>query len=817
MRHELSFGHRCERSAGRHVWGSRWAYRGGIALTIAWVVLGGGVTGAEPAGGTPPAGATTAAVRLSAEEQAAFARDVAPLLKKYCVDCHSGDEPKGEFRLDSEAGALVADVAHIDRLISNLEMRIMPPEDAPQPTPAEVAVMARWFQTALAEHSDPGHPQPGRVTLRRLNRTEYNLTIRDLVGVDFQPADDFPSDDIGYGFDNIGDVLSLPPILLEKYLAAAEQVVEQAVLDTSSLPPPRARYQAEYLRNYVDRQPLGPAKVRQGVAKLLTGGNELGTIFESPAAGPYVLRVRGHGEQAGEELVKMAVRVDGIDVAQFEVLAVAGETGTYEARTELAAGPRRISIAFLNDYYNPEAVDPAARDRNLCVESLEIDGPLDPALRPLPESHRRIVFREPSGTDAAEHAACAREVLQAFASRAFRRPVTEEELGRLVALVEMAEKEGDTFVRGIQLALEAVLVSPHFLFRVELDPTERSTEPRQLNDYELASRLSYFLWSSMPDETLFGLAATGQLRDPVVMAAQVRRMLADPKARALAEHFGGQWLTVRNLRNFAPDLKQFPKFNEALRAAMLEETTQFFLAVMTEDRSVFDFLDGDFTFVNEDLARLYGVEGVRGSEFRRVSLASLPRRGVLTQASVLAVTSNPTRTSPVKRGKWVMEQILGTPPPPPPPGTPDLDQAMGVPADATLRARIEAHRAKPECASCHDRMDPLGFGFENFDAIGAWREQDLGQPVDASGTLPDGSTFRGPLELVTILRSRPDDFRRALAEKLLTYALGRGVEVTDRRTVQQICQELEGAEDRFSALVLAIVRSEPFQLRGAEP
>jgi hypothetical protein len=408
----------------------------------------------------------------------------------------------------------------------------------------------------------------------------------------------------------------------------------------------------------------------------------------------------------------------------------------------------------------------------------------------------------------------AREIISDVMGRAFRRPPTPAEINRVVALVELADRNGENFNVAVGLGIQAILVSPHFLFRVELDPP--SDDPggiRTLNDYELATRLSYFLWSSMPDDELFALARLGKLRSGDNLERQVRRMLADPKSQALVENFAGQWLQLRNLDTAAPDKGRYPDFDEPLRRAMRQETELFFAAIMKEDRSVLDFLDGDFTFVDERLARHYGIPDVKGNEFRRVQLDRHQRGGVLTHASVLTVTSNPTRTSPVKRGKWVLENILGTPPPPPPPNVPELKEEAVGELTGSLRQRMEQHRAKPDCAVCHERMDPLGFGLENYDGIGAWRTSEGRFEIDPSGVLPGGQSFSGPQELKSILKARKDEFVKCLAEKMLTYGLGRGVEYSDRGTIHDIAKSVEAGEYKFSSLILAIVKSEPFEKR----
>jgi hypothetical protein len=447
------------------------------------------------------------------------------------------------------------------------------------------------------------------------------------------------------------------------------------------------------------------------------------------------------------------------------------------------------------------------------VDSLEVQGPIEAAPRPVPESHSRIIFRDPKP---GETRTCAREILGRFASRAFRRPATREEVDRLVDLAEAAMKDGDTFERGIQVALAATLVSPHFLFRVEMGNEPAPGSERQtLGDFDLATRLSYFLWSSMPDDALFVLAREGKLRDEVTLEAQARRMLNDPRAQALVENFAGQWLHLRNLKSVAPAKDRFPAFDEALRLAMQRETELFFESIVREDRSVLEFLDSEYTFLNERLAKHYGVDGVTGPEFRRVLLSGDRRGGLLGQASVLTVTSNPTRTSPVKRGKWILEQLLGTPPPPPPPDVPELKDDKDVVLRGSLRERMEQHRANPSCAACHSRMDPLGFGLENYDAIGAWRDQDGAFPIDTTGTLPTGQSFRGPKELKAILKGKEKDFTGCLTEKLLTYALGRGLESSDDCTVDKIARAVAADGHRFSRLVVEIVKSAPFRERRA--
>jgi hypothetical protein len=746
------------------------------------------VLAAEPA----PSSQAADVAAIAAE----FHGQVEPFFTRYCLKCHGAEEPKGEFSLQGylSRAAIVADREAWEKVSRKLHDREMPPEEEPQPEVAERERATSWIDQQLAQFDCGRDRDPGRVTIRRLNRNEYNNTIRDLLGVDFHPADDFPSDDVGYGFDNIGDVLSMPPILLEKYLAAAEKIAERA-LGTDQV-------------NLVTGETTGGETI-EGGARILTHKLEVSAPVRMFGQGEYMFRVRAYGEQAGDEPVKMTMYLDNKVIRTFDVNAVEGKPELYEGWMTTKGGQRTFSIAFLNDYYEPE--QPAPNDRNLIISDLEVMGPYPP-------NARLVIPREHTPEN---RMLVARESLNALVSRAFRRPSTSGEVDRLLKLVDLALAEGDNFNAAMGVALQAILVSPHFLFRVELDPAPNGPgNVRTLSDFEFATRLSYFLWSSMPDDELLGLARSGQLRKDDELEKQVRRMLADRKAQALVENFAGQWLQLRNLRTMAPDKGQYPGFDDALRAAMQTESELFFAAVMREDHSVLDFLDSDYTFVNERLARHYGISGISGNEFRKVTLERGQRGGVLGHASVLTVTSNPTRTSPVKRGKWVLENLLGTPPPPPPAEVPPLDEKPSEVAGGTLRERMEQHRAKADCAICHNRMDPLGFGLENYDGIGGWRAKDGPFDIDASGTLPNGQSFSGPAELKRVLLARQDDFVRCLTEKMLTYGLGRGVEYSDKCTVADVANAMREHEYKFSSMILAIVQSDAFQKRrgaGSQP
>ncbi len=751
-----------------------------------------------------------AADRLARAEER-YHREVLPVLNQYCWDCHGDGMDKGDVSLDAFTNltAVLQDRRLWERVMQTVRSGDMPPKKKKQPADEERSAVVAWIDTTLFP-VDPDRPDPGRVTLRRLNRTEYNNTIRDLIGLDLRPADDFPQDDVGYGFDNIGDVLSLPPILWERYLRAAEMVLDEAIVSGPREPRTR-RFTPRDLRGHNGNDALAT----------MSSNGEMTLTVPVQFPGEYVLRVRAYGDQAGDERVRMAVRLDGRDLEEVEVRRGKNDPKFYEVRTAIEPGEHQVGIAFLNDFYEEQEVEvprgngrvrkeKRIRDRNLQVTAVEVVGPHSEGTPPLTDVHRRIFFRGHDGTD---DPGAAREIIGRFAGRAFRRPVTPGELDRLVGLYREALDDGDNFEASVRHALTAVLVSPAFLFRGELQPDpDNPLEVRPVDEYALASRLSYFLWSTMPDDVLMDLAARGRLRRN--LGAQVARMLRDPRSRALTENFAGQWLQLRKLEILAPDKAKFPDFDAELAASMRRETEQLFEAILFEDRPVTEFLTAEYTFLNGRLARHYGVDGVDGDGFVRVSMKGRGRSGVLTHGSILTLTSNPTRTSPVKRGLWVMDNILGTPPPPAPPGVPPLDEKE---LKGTLRERMEQHRNNPSCASCHERMDAIGFGFEHFDAIGRYRERDGEEPVEAQGSLSDAEAFADHLELNRLLASsRRGDFLRCLTEKLLTYALGRGLEYYDRPAVERIVRRLEENDLRMSELVRGVVDSVPFQLRRGE-
>lgn len=736
------------------------------------------------------------------QSSASFAKDVRPLLQKYCISCHGGARPKADLSLEkyTDETSVVNDRDMWDAIADQLQSRSMPPEGKPQPTAAEFSLMTGWITATLQRVDCADGINPGRVTVRRLNRAEYNNTIRDLLGVDVRPADEFPLDDSGYGFDTIGDVLSISPILMERYLAAAEKVVKIAMNGPSN-----GKTVSLVKANQFSGGNGGSAGYRT-----LSSNGEITASISVPADAEYLLRIRAHETPAGTERAKMKLRVDNKDIYTFRVQAREDFPGVYERSVSLKKGNHTIGLAFLNDFFDPDTKRADRRDRNLMVHQVEA---IDPKFEEIPESYRRLMIAQPSATVTKTEAA--RKILRNFARRAFRRPVEPEEVDRLLEIAGMAFKEGDDFNQAVGVAIQAALVSPHFLFRPEIDDPKQKGSHR-ISHFELASRLSYFLWSSMPDDELFSLADEGTLHDPAVLSRQVARMLQDTRARALVENFGGQWLETRKVEIVTPDRRLFPSFNRSLRSAMKEETERYFWEITSQNRSILEFLDSDYTFVNDRLARHYGLPNVDGPEFRKVSLQGGRRGGILTQGTFLTITSNPTRTSPVKRGKWVLEQVLGTPPPPPPPNVPELTE-NNAQLTGTLRQRMEQHRKDPNCASCHQRMDPIGFGLENYDAIGAWRERDAGAPIEPAGKLPSGESFDGPEQLKKVLQEHKDLFVRCLAEKMLTYALGRGTEYYDRCAVDEIVKATEKADYRFQALILAVVQSEPFQRKAVEP
>lgn len=829
-----------------------------------------------------------------------YQQHVLPVLSRSCMTCHNDRSKAGTLSLEGfrDPSAALAQHAIWSKVLERVTAGTMPPATADPLSPAERDAIINWVRKVpgVADVA-PVRSSAGRVTARRLNRVEYNNTIRDLLGVAARPADEFPVDDSGYGFDNNGDVLSVSPMLMEKYMQAAEKISRLAVYG-EALPPKPMRLVRLMNRRSQDAYDV----VSEGNAGMYLPYSLRGAMyghFTFPVDGEYEFRLRianfrsesqenlteeerarraeerrklfeqrrlerqkaladgkaapPRSEPTPEELKareeaarkaapprKLILTVDDAQVISTVIEGTGAfgySQGEFTERATVKAGERFIRASYpeLANLDSPlQNINPDMR-RGLFVDYLDIVGPFNPSTAP-PESYKKIFICTQ------KTAQCARTILSSLMERAYRRPITEEELQSKLDLVTLAEGEGDSFDEGIRLALQAILASPNFLFRIEANPTRaqagfRSQEasnvlarmqaPRSqaaaaprveeypVSDIELASRLSYFLWASMPDAELMRVAKGGTLRQPAVLEAQVRRMMADPKGFNLVENWAAQWLQLRNLGRTKPDPKRFPTVDDELLDAMRTETMKFVATIIKEDRSLLDFIDAPFTWVNGPLARHYGIKGVDGEEFQRVALDGEQRSGVLTQGAILTVSSYPTRTSIPVRGKWVMENLLGTPPPPPPDDVPSLNES-NIGTEVSLRERLEQHRRDPSCAPCHVVMDPIGFGLENYDAVGAWRTQDGKFPIEASGTLPGGQSFTGSKGLKEILRTKSDAFVNNVTEKMLTYSLGRGLERYDRPTVEAISRRVKASDYRFSALVMEVVKSKPFQMQTVE-
>jgi mono/diheme cytochrome c family protein len=800
------------------------------ALTVTTVVAG-------AARQTPQNSSHRAGVRpadVAAEDAAASAR---ALLNRYCVGCHNERLKTANLVLEN------ADLTHIaagaetwEKVLRKVKTGAMPPMTAARPARAAADAFAGWLQQSL-DRAAGERPNPGRPAIHRLNRAEYANAIRDLLGLEIDSRALLPTDDAGYGFDNIADVLSVSPGLFERYMSAARKISRLAVGDPATKPVVETYSAPKYFvqsDRADERLPFGSR-----------GGIAIRHYF--PLDGEYSLKVRLQRTWRDEirgiaEPHQLQVRVDRALVKSFRVggegpratwlpgQAVPNPTeyelnadAGLEVRFAAKAGERIVGITFVKQPAEEEGfLRPnlpvtsfefaGNRDGEPSIDTVQIAGPYEAAGAGDTPSRQRIFVCRPA--NGREETACATRIVRSLSRRAFRRPVTEADLQPLLDIYRSG-REREDFDGGIELALRRILVSPEFLFRIERDPA--STAPGAayaLSDLELASRLSFFLWSSIPDDQLLSAGERGKLKEPAVLTQQVNRMLADARATALVTNFAGQWLYLRNMRTHAPDPAAFPDFDDNLREAFQKETELFIEAQLREDRSILDLLTANFTFLNERLARHYGIPGVYGSHFRRVTFGDDSRGGLLGQGSVLTVTSYPTRTSPVLRGKWLLENILGTPPPPPPPNVPALKDTGESGRPASVRERMELHRKNPVCASCHARMDPLGFALENFDGIGRWRATDEGDtPIDASGVMPDGTKFQGVAGLRTALLAHRDEFAYTVAEKLLTYALGRGLEYYDQPAVRRIVKEAAADDYRWSSVILGVVKSAPFQMR----
>ena len=806
------------------------------------------------------------------EETSQFAQEGLPFMEKYCFSCHTGDQPAAEISLDvfSDDRSLIENRDIWDRVLDMVATGYMPPSESDiQPT-LEVSEAFVAHIEAIFEHADrTAKPDPGRITVRRLNRVEYKNTVRDMLGVDFDPTENFPADDVGHGFDNIGDVLTMSPLLMERYFEAAEAIATRVILVEP--PPPSKRYQrGSRLDPRHDDVPdtrfrlLDPTATEAWKSGPFTTGAAFFKMFpeeeiiyratlyiepddettdteaETEAAATETDDKTAAAEDDSQTPVEIALfiqgealeevsppeelaRLVGVDLAadnRIKILETFEITSRDPKKNQtvkvLVTGIPNIERAGIA-MVKPAEGEPSAK---LQIRTLWAEGPLDTR----PDTQLEILACTPDIPQIEQ----TREVLTRLLRRGYRRPPTETEVEELLQFTASVQADGTKWEAAVQQAIKVILCSPKFLFRLELDDRPQGADPYAIDEFQLASRLSYFLWRSMPDDELFELASQNQLT--ANLEAQVKRMLADPKATEMARDFGTQWLQIQRLATVTPDRERFPHFRRRWLAAMLKETELFLESIFREDRSVIDLLDADYTFLNQELANHYGIadtngnwkyqektvpggEPIKGSAFRRVALQGTSRGGILTHASVLTVTSNPTRTSPVKRGRWVLEQVLGTPPPPPPPDVPELEEDKAETSATTLRELLEQHREDPACANCHAKMDPIGFALENYNAIGAFRKKDGDLAIDTTAELPDGTTLDGMADLKEILKDRKQEFVRCLTEKMLIYALGRGLEYYDRPTVDRIVAQLEAEGYRSSVLITEIVKSDPFRLR----
>ncbi len=884
--------------------------------------------------------AAPAADALATRGQAAFDQKIKPLLEQFCYDCHSDGTDKGDFAFDEhkDYAALRADFVLWDHVRQQMVTHVMPPEKKKEkPTLQQRDEIVAWIDDSIFWF-DPTKPDPGHVTARRLNRTEYNNTVRDLLYVDTQPAKEFPPDDTGYGFDNIGDVLSLSPMLMEKYLRAARQVADDA-MDISI--PEHADIEIGATKLWNQK---GETKEWEGVRWFHSEAEAAGK-FTAPASGTYAVTLHVAATESGDESAKIALRINGKDVSTYDVRTRwKDDRGPWQKITQsvqLNAGDSKISIAFLNDHAEPMNPDPGKRDRNVALGKIEIQGPYgllaprgskflrwligdkpvglptlqlsgehfekgegdasidtgtielassgyvkhaielaepgkykftlkagaqqagdEPAKTELriagktigafsvtaknqsvQEFHvdadlpagkhelqvwflndfydpatkqdrnfwlHQVKLEGPLGRGFGVQAADLPVLVEKIGERLFRRPMRDVEKTKWQAFAALAMKEGESPLGALSYTLEGMLASPSFLFRSTQSTLASADGITEIDDYSLANRLSYFLWSAPPDDRLLQLAAKSELRQN--LATEVKRMIGDYRAWSLTENFAGQWLQLRDMDIVEPDTRRFPEFKGSVANAMKRESQSFFDHILRENLSIIDFLNADYTFVNEKLAKYYGLRQVKGDKFQKISLQGTPRGGILTQGSILTLTSTPTRTSPVKRGKYLLENILGTPPPPAPGGVPPLDDKQIRMSNLTLREQFAQHRSNASCAGCHAFLDPMGFAFENYDAIGRWRDQEKNHPIDATGTLVRGQQFKDLAELRTLLaRDMADDFTRNLSENLLTYALGRGLDYSDKPAVQEVVRRTKSAGYKFQDMILAICESLPFQ------
>jgi hypothetical protein len=747
---------------------------------------------------------------------------VQSVVEQYCIDCHDGDKKKGGVNFEGiGTGDVIGHPQVWEKVARRLRTRQMPPADKDRPDENTYLTVLTQLESTL-DQAAAQHPNPGRTeSLRRLNRTEYQNAIRDLLALDIDAASLLPKDEAGHGFDNV-TVGTLSTMLLDRYISAAQKISRLAVGT------PR-RAGGDTIR-------VAPDVTQEGHVEGLPIGTRGGALirYTFPEDAEYEIQIRLTRDRNEEieglrEEHELDVLLDRDQVKSFTVAPPKGHKNFelvdqhLKLRIPVTAGPHQVGVTFVA---NPSSLletrrQPYSAHFNMhrhpritpAIYQVSINGPYATKGRGDTPSRQRIFVSIPSKPEKEE--SCAKQILSALMRRAYRRPVMDADFEKPMRFYREAQQEnGGGFEAGIEAALSSILVSPQFLFRVEQDPSGITPgSAYRVSDLELASRISFFLWSSIPDDELLDVAERGELSKPEVLEKQVRRMLSDSRSRSLASNFAGQWLYLRNLDSFTPDLRLFPDFDDNLRQAFRQETELFFESIMREDRSVLNLLKSDYTYLNERLAKHYEIANVYGSRFRRVSLDPNSKRGgLLRQGSVLAVTSYATRTSPVIRGKWILENIVGTPPPPPLPDVPALKDNT-ISATLSVRERLAEHRANAACASCHNMMDPIGFSLENFDAVGRWRKLEEGRPVDAMGGLPDGSKFTGVSSLEDALLSRPDVFVGTLTEKLLTFALGRGLEYYDGPAIRQIVRDSQAADYRFSSIIVGLIKSTPFTMR----
>ena len=795
---------------------------------LAWLASGALLAG-QP---TPQTQATSTTSAALAAGDAAETHGA--VLQRYCVTCHNDRLRTAGLTLEELDLSNVGPSSEVwEKVVLKLRSRTMPPANRPRPDDAAYEAIAGWLETSLDDVARM-HPNPGRPLLHRMNRTEYRNAVRDLLALDADVTDALPADDAAYGFDNIGSALGVSPLLIESYVTAARKISRLA-LGNPDVPPVSTTYKApEDLtqRDHLSGLPLGTR-----------GGLRVDAYL--PADAEYEIRVRLRRTAGGtvrgiREEHHVELTLDGARIGRFAVggpdayrpivandqnpgqtvsKAFTADDGMV-VRLPIDAGDHTIAAAFVS---KPAALEEQAAQPFLKsfvntrrgglpdVDRVIISGPFEAVRARSTASRDRIFMCRP--TSPGDELACATTILSTLGRLAYRRPLEGGELEDVLGFYHEGRGKGD-FETGIELALRFILASPQFVFRAETEPLDLPTGGIfQLTDLDLASRLSFFLWSSIPDDELLAVAESGRLSEPAELERQMRRMLADPRSEALVRNFAGQWLFLRNLSGTQPDPSTFPDFDDNLRQSLRRETELFFESIVREDRSVLDLMTADYTFVNERLARHYGIPGVYGDRFRRVPVVNENRRGLLGHGSILTVTSYATRTSPVLRGKWILENLLAAPPPPPPPNVPDLEDT-GAAKALPMRERLARHRANPVCASCHSRMDPLGFGLENFDAIGRWRTVGAdGEVINAKGAMADGTPFDGPAGLREALMARPEAFVTTLTRKLLTYATGRGLEYSDGPIVRGLVRQAAENGYQFSSIVRGIVTSDPFRMK----